>query len=195
MLKKQLKVHSKAPHKREKGSPMEMKKCAFPGCGNEIPDTSLSAVCGVHPQVFLGGTCGNNDWRDGFIERVVARGVPRSALFNPQLPPGAWNEEAQRQEDDVKAYADLLFFYLGDPQEKENRASTYSVLETTFALYERPARSVVVFDSTGMPSRSAKSNNKAGADLKKRFPAAPIFFSLEEAEDWLVARLGRKQAA
>ena len=194
MLKKQLKVHPKAPHKREKGSPMEMKKCAFPGCGNEIPDTSLSAGCGVNPQVFLGGTCGNNDWRDGFIKRVVARGVPRSALFNPVVK--NWDKAAQKLEDAMKADLEVtMLFVLADPMTEEGRLSFYSLLEATMGLYDAPHRTTVVFDSTGMPSRSAKSNNKAGADLKKRFPAAPIFFSLEEAEDWLVARLGRKQAA
>jgi hypothetical protein len=137
--------------------------------------------------VFLGGTCGNNNWRDGLIERLTARGVPSGTLFNPVV--ADWNEEAQRKEDQAKKDATFNLFYLGDPNQPENRVSFYSLLEATMGLYDAPARTVVVFDTTGMPKPMEKSNTKACKDLKVRFPHAPIFGTLAEAEDWLATNL------
>lgn len=139
-------------------------------------------------QVFLGGTCGNNNWRLPLIDRLVKRGVVASSLFNPVVE--NWNEEAQRREDEAKQNADFMLFYLGDPQMDDNRVSFYSLLEATMALYDsKPGRTVVVFDTTGMPSHAEKANVKACKDLKARFPDAPIFGTLDEAEDWLAEQL------
>src|SRR3989344_3965423 len=134
--------------------------------------------------VFLGGTCGANQWRKGFIERLVARGIPSERLFDPVVE--HWDAAAQQREDAMKADpAVTILYYLGDPGEEGNRLSYYSLLEATMGLYDAPARTAVVFDSTGMPPRITKSNNKACADLKKRFPQAPIFDSLTDAEGWV----------
>src|SRR3989338_8976470 len=81
-----------------------------------------------------------------------------------------------------------MLYMLADPMTEEGRLSFYSLLEATMSLYDAPERTAVVFDSTGMPSRSAKANDKACADLKKRFPDRPIFKTLAEAEDWLGAK-------
>ena len=138
--------------------------------------------------VFLGGTCGKNTWRDGLIQRLMERGVPKEALFNPVVE--HWDEEAQRREDLMKVDQSVFMLYmLADPMTEEGRLSFYSLLEATMGLYDEPHRTAVVFDSTRMPSRSAKSNDKACADLKKRFPGAPIFGSLAGAEDWIVQHL------
>jgi hypothetical protein len=137
--------------------------------------------------VFLGGTCGNNNWRDGLSARLMARGVPAESLFNPVV--ANWDEAAQQREDEAKKKADFNLFYLGDPQQADNRVSFYSLLEATMGLYDAPARTVVVFDTTGMPKPMEKSNVKACKDLKARFPEAPIFGTLAEAEDWLVKNL------
>ena len=137
--------------------------------------------------VFLGGTCGNNNWRSGLIARLVARGAPAEALFNPVV--ADWNEEAQKREDEAKENAAYTLFYLGDPQMDDNRVSFYSLLEATMGLYDDPARTIVVFDTTGMPKHAEKASSKACKDLKKRFPHGLIFASLSEAEDWLVAGL------
>lgn len=137
--------------------------------------------------VFLGGTCGNNNWRGGLIQRLVERGVAAEVLFDPVV--ADWNEEAQRKEDEAKKIATYNLFYLGDPQQENNRVSFYSLLEATMGLYDAPERTVVVFDTTGMPKPMEKSNTKACKDLQKRFPNAPIFGTLAEAEDWLVLKL------
>jgi hypothetical protein len=138
--------------------------------------------------VFLGGTCGNNNWRDGLIARLVARGVPTGALFNPVV--ADWNEEAQKYEDEAKKNATYNLFYLGDPQMEDNHVSFYSLLEATMGLYDGPkSKTIVVFDTTGMPKHAEKANAKACKDLKKRFPKALIFGTLTEAEDWLASNL------
>lgn len=137
--------------------------------------------------VFLGGTCGNNNWRQGLIERLTARNVAPEVLFDPVVTD--WNEEAQRREDAAKAEASHMIYYLGDPNQPDNRCSFYSLLEATMGLYDAPDRTVVVFDAIGMPPHIAKANAKACKDLKKRFPDAPIFGTLAEAEEWLVTNL------
>ncbi len=43
--------------------------------------------------VFLGGTSGNNNWRDHFISILVSKGIKEEILFNPVVKD--WNEEAQ----------------------------------------------------------------------------------------------------
>ena len=136
--------------------------------------------------VFLGGTCGNNEWRVGLIARLIARGVPAEALFNPVVKD--WNTAAQANEDRAKVEAGSMLYYLGDPQQPENHVSFYSLLEAAMGLYDAPERTVVVFDSTGMPKQFAKATAKAFADLRKRFPDAPIFDSLAAAEDWIASR-------
>lgn len=137
--------------------------------------------------IFLGGTCGNNNWRDGLVARLTERGVPKSCLFNPVVED--WNEEAQLREDEAKANATYSLYYLGDPQQEDNHVSFYSLLEATMGLYDTSQQTVVVFDVAGMPKHAEKSNAKACKDLQKRFPTAPIFATLAEAEDWLVSYL------
>ena len=137
--------------------------------------------------VFLGGTCGNNTWRDGLIERLIGRGVPTETLFNPVV--ADWNQEAQQREDEAKKNATFNLFYLGDPQQAENRVSFYSLLEATMGLYDAPTRTIVVFDTSGMPKPAEKSNIKACQDLQKRFSGALIFGTLAEDEDWLGTNL------
>ena len=138
--------------------------------------------------IFLGGTCGNNDWRDGLIERMVARGVPAAGLFNPVV--ADWNEEAQRREDEAKKTATWDLYYLGDPRQESNHVSFYSLLEATIGLYDHPERTVVVFDITGMPDHAAKASRKCYKDLRARFPDAHIFESLDDAEQWILATTG-----
>lgn len=133
--------------------------------------------------VFLGGTCGKNDWRLGLIERLIARGVPAEALFNPVVP--NWDAAAQANEDRAKAEATVMLYYLGNPNDGNNNLSFYSLLEATMGLYDAPGRTVVVFDATDMPKHAAKATAKAFKDLKARFPDLAIFDNLAIAEDWI----------
>lgn len=137
--------------------------------------------------VFLGGTAGGNPWRDGVIAALVARGVDPAALFNPVV--NDWNEEAQRREEQAKAEASHLVFYIADPKQDGNPLSAYSMVEATMALYDKPERTVVVFDVEGMSGHPLKAMNQALKVLKARFPQANIFGTRHEAIDWLAAQL------
>lgn len=132
--------------------------------------------------IFLSGTCGNNNWREPFIADMVARGVPAETFFNPVTPD--WNEEAQAREDVAKRDCTFMLYYLGDPQQPDNRCSFYSLAEACIALHEAPARTLVVFDSTGMPAHAVKASEKTCKDLKDRFPYR-VFDTLEEAKEWI----------
>ncbi len=86
----------------------------------------------------------------------------------------------------------LCLYYLGDaavPQAPGCFMSFYSLNEATMGLYDAPERTVVVFDTTGLLSGAQNRMMKVYADLRARFPTAPIFTSLAEAETWLVDHL------
>jgi hypothetical protein len=138
--------------------------------------------------VFLGGTCGNNIWRPGFIEALVALGVPAESLFDPVVE--HWDEAAQRNEEEKKAAATHMLFYIADPKFEGVGISAYSLVEATMALYDRPDSTVVVFDLTGITLKHViKAMNQACNVLKKRFPEANIFATQQEAIDWLAREL------
>ena len=137
--------------------------------------------------VFLGGTAANNTWRDGLIEALVGRGISSDALFNPVVKD--WNEEAQRREETAKAGASHLVFYVADPKQEGNPLSAYSMVEATMALYDKPDRTVVVFDTEGLSGHPLKAMNQTLKVLKARFPGANIFGTRHDAIDWLASQL------
>lgn len=137
--------------------------------------------------VFLGGTVANNNWREGFIERLVASGVNREVLFNPAVKD--WNKEAQEKEEAAKKEASHFMFYIADPKQEGNPLSAYSMVEATMALYDNPQKTVVVFDTEGISGHALKATNQTLNVLKKRFPNCNIFATVAEAENWLVANL------
>ncbi len=128
-------------------------------------------------QVFLGGTCGGNNWREGFIAALMCKGVPASALFNPVVKD--WNAEAQAREEKSKAEADILVFYIADPKTPGINISAYSLVEATMALYDKPERAFVIFDSEGQEAHVVKALNQAQKVLKTRFPSGNIFGASE----------------
>jgi uncharacterized phage-like protein YoqJ len=133
--------------------------------------------------VFLGGTVGNNPWRVELIDRLIDRGVDVGCLFNPVV--SNWNEEAQAREEDAKALADYMIFYLGSPEQDDNPISAYSMVEATMALYDAPKTTVVVFDHNGIEGHALKAVKQTEKVLRKRFPEACILGSLVDAIDWL----------
>jgi hypothetical protein len=137
--------------------------------------------------VFLGGTAGGNSWRDVLIEALTARGVDPQCLFNPVV--ADWNPEAQAREEDAKAKASQLVYYVADPQQEGNPLSAYSMVEATMALYDNPENTVVVFDPDGMSGHPLKAMKQALKVLKTRFPEANIFGSRDEIVDWLTKEL------
>ncbi len=135
--------------------------------------------------VFLGGTCGQNNWRESFIAELVKRGVHEESLFNPVVKD--WNDEAKDREERAKSSATHLLFYIADPKEPGIQVSAYSMVEATMALYDRGPKTVVVFDTTGIEGHALKAVNQARKVLQKRFPEASIFAEAWEAIDWLAA--------
>jgi hypothetical protein len=137
---------------------------------------------------FLGGTCGGNVWRPDFIETLVKLGVPRDSLFDPVV--ADWNEEAQRREEEAKAAASHMIFYIADPRQEGINISAYSLVEATMALYDKPKTTVVVFDLSGIENAHViRALNQAMKVLRRRFPDAKIFANQQEAIDWLAGEL------
>ena len=137
--------------------------------------------------VFLGGTAGNNAWREGFIERLINRGVGKECLFNPVVTD--WNDEARIKEEAAKRDATHHLYYIASPKQDGNPLSAYSMVEATVALAKHPKNTVVVFDHEGMDGHAAKAMKQAEKVLRTEFPKGNIFGAPKEAEDWLTREL------
>lgn len=137
--------------------------------------------------VFLGGTAGSNDWRDSFTAICERNGVPREVWFNPVVKD--WDDAAQAREETAKEAATHLVFCIANPRQDGNPLSAYSMVEATMALYDKPERTVVVFDYHGMRGHPLKAMVQAHDVLRSRFPSARIFDSPVRAMHWLIADL------
>lgn len=137
--------------------------------------------------IFLGGTVGKNNWREPFIERLVASGVSRDSIFNPVVKD--WNEAARESEEKAKKEASHFLFYIANPYLEGSTLSAYSMVEATMALYDSPDTTVVVFDPTDIEGHSLKAFLQTEKVLRKRFPTAKIFGNTDEALNWLAAHL------
>jgi hypothetical protein len=140
--------------------------------------------------IFLGGTIGSNNWRTEIaIPALIERGISEEDIFNPVVE--HWDKAAQEKEDEVKRIARFLFYVLAspDPHGHTSNVSGYSLVEATMHLYDDAHRTILVFDTTGMPRHTAKALTKAISDLRKRFPTAPIFDNYTDAFDYLVEKL------
>lgn len=135
--------------------------------------------------VFLGWTCANNNWREGFTAALIAAGIPAETIFNPVLPAGVeWTEADAEREHAAKAAAKFNLFYVGDPKQEGNTFSAYSCCEAIMGLYDDP-RTIVVFDKAGMSGHAIKAINQIERDLRKRFPEAAIFDSWAMAVSYI----------
>lgn len=137
--------------------------------------------------VFLGGTAGKNNWRDGFIGRLVERRVAKEQLFNPVV--ADWNDAARAREEEAKRNASHHIYYIASPMQEGNPLSAYSMVEAAIALAKRPKNTVVVFDHSGMDGHAAKAMKQAETKLREEFPNGRVFGTSQEAEDWLVSEL------
>ncbi|HEX6537537.1 MAG TPA: nucleoside 2-deoxyribosyltransferase domain-containing protein [Gemmatimonadaceae bacterium] len=130
--------------------------------------------------IFLGGTCGDNDWRrERAIPLLRELGVPASEIFDPVVDD--WDEAAQAREDAAKRDARFVLFYIGNPRAHDSEVSAYSLVEAVMALYDQPARAVVVFGPEEFSPGTAKHLRKCEMDLRRRFPEGAIFASLDHA--------------
>lgn len=135
--------------------------------------------------VFLGGTCGNNNWRESFTASLVAGGVPAERVFNPVMTVPT-TSASWMSEEDAKANSQYLMFFIADPKQEGVTISAYSMVEATMGLYDKPEQTVVVFDLTGIENeRVVKATNRTQKLMKQRFPNANIFGTVEEAVAFL----------
>lgn len=139
----------------------------------------ITSSVGKKNQVFLGGTCGENNWRENFIEKLTKMGVDKHKLFNPIV--SNWDEEAQKKEDQAKEESKYLLFYIANPNTKGNEVSAYSLIELTMNLYDNPDSTIAVLDDSELSPDVSKALNKGFRDLKKRFPKSNIFSNIDEA--------------
>ena len=84
--------------------------------------------------VFLGGTCGESTWRSELIPMLGEH----ISFFNPQLPPGAWNEEAQKVEDFHRETDDVIVYVITPEGE-----GFYSFVEVTDDSNKRPQQTIL----------------------------------------------------
>ena len=138
--------------------------------------------------IFLGGTIANNPWRYDVIRTLLQNGVLKSEIFNPIVPD--WDDAAREREAQAKARATYFLFYIGDPGQKGNPISAYSIAETVVSLYENPRRTLVVFDMKDMEGHPLKAMQGVYDRLKELFPDN-IFETLDGAVGWLVEKMGR----
>lgn len=85
-------------------------------------------------KVFLGGTCGSSTWREELIPQLGEN----IEYFNPQLPPGAWNQEAQKVEDFHRETDDICLYVITPEGE-----GFYSFVEVTDDSNKRPDQTVL----------------------------------------------------
>ena len=144
-------------------------------------------------EIYLGGTCANNRWREDIvIPALVERGVPEDAIFNPNLGTEGWNEAAQETEDEVRGSCSLVVYYLGDTRDGTG-VSFYSAMKAVMTLYDRPTDAFVVIDASGTEGHVAMALERAYRELKKRFPDANLADNLQDLITYVADRYGRRQ--
>lgn len=133
--------------------------------------------------IFLGGTVGNNDWRDSFIADLVNSGIPEAWIFNPVVPD--WNDEAYQREEAAKRQATHFIFWLSSPKQADNPTSTYSIHEAYTAMIEEPERTVIVFDLRGMIGHALETMRAVRDEMISEFGDNRIF-TRTQALRWLI---------
>ena len=139
--------------------------------------------------VFLGGTCGNNHWREDIvIPALLERGVSPDLLFNPVVED--WGAEAQAREDAIKANPrTLMVFVIANPYLPGQGVSAYSLVEAVMGLYDAPERTAVAIALSELTPGVQHALKKAMADLHRRFPNAHIFDNFTNLINWLATIL------
>lgn len=128
----------------------------------------------MHKLVFLGGTCGKNNWRDELIYNLKGMGVNTENLFNPVV--ADWTPECQAAEDKAKAEADCMLFYLDNPMTGEWGINPFRMIVLAQGVYEGSIHAICL--DTGKEESNthlAKVRKKIEADLHKAFPNLVIF--------------------
>ena len=107
-------------------------------------------------------------------------------LFNPVVE--HWSKEIQEKEDQLKADPSVMMLYFLTGNGEGSFLSFYSLHEAEMGLYDEPERTVIVFDYMHVVPRVERRLQKVYYDLRRRFPTAPIFDNIKDAEKWFVER-------
>ncbi len=139
-------------------------------------------------RLFLGGTCGENPWRDPYISTLTNAGVLPEQIFNPVLPPGTWNDEAKAAEDAVKADPQaIMLFHLTDPRSTAPKSiSVYSYIQLLFSFYRKRNRTAVMFD-TFEDAGVQKSIKAIEMDIINRFGSDVVLPNFGSAVDYIIS--------
>ncbi len=127
--------------------------------------------------VFLGGTCGENRWRNDFMPKLDAVGI---TYFNPVVD--VWNRAAQIIEDEAKQSARWNLFYLGNPLCGDNSISPYSIFEAATVPRNNLIVVVSLHEFTNPATR--KSMSKIAHDLENA--GVIVTQWLRDAMDYMV---------
>lgn len=120
--------------------------------------------------VFLGGTCGNNPWREAFIERLLARGVTEDKIFNPVAPRGQWDEAFQAREDAAKRDLSLQMYLIANPREDRTEQSPYGLIQLVDSVFEVRTVTLAFFSTEFQDPKTVKALTKLMKDLEARAP-------------------------
>lgn len=132
--------------------------------------------------VFLGGTCGKNDWRDRIMPELDRLGI---TYFNPVVP--NWTPECQLAEDFHKETAGIQVYYLGNPMDPlVPEVSAYSCFELGCAGTDMlVAIAIDEWNNTHLQ----KAMYKIAADLALK--GVTVHTNLEELVKAIKRRLGK----
>ncbi len=128
--------------------------------------------------VFLGGTCADSTWRSKLIPMLDEH----VEYFNPQLPAGAWNAEAQAIED-MHRQTDDIVLYVITPE----GTGFYSFVEVTDDSNKRPETTVFCVLTEANGKKFEGHELKCALKTMKLVAANGVFVtdSLEEVAKYL----------
>ena len=138
-------------------------------------------------KVFLGGTCGDSTWRSELIP-LLSEDIE---FFNPQLPLGAWNPEAQKVEDYHRETDDICL-YVFTPEGE----GFYGFVEVTDDSNKRPEKTIMCLLLEANGKRFEGHIKKCAEKTSKLVLGnqVPVFTDLVELAAYL-NRLAREKKA
>lgn len=128
------------------------------------------------PYVFLGGSCGNNMYRENIaIPAFDAVGI---RYYNPKVGPGEWKESMIQEENDAKEKATIIMMIIDN-----DTRGIMSLIEAT--EYICLGRKVVlcIENVTKYSTEENKDLNRGREYLRKiaEKHSIPIYITIEEA--------------
>jgi len=126
------------------------------------------------PEVFLGGTTNDSDWRDKLIPKLKIN------FFNPIVKD--WDEEAQKREIEKRETCDFVLYVI-----TPKMMGVYSIAETVDDSNKRPEKTVFCVLEKDGDAEFNKHQIKSLEMTKKMIKenGANAFNTLDEVADFL----------